>query len=545
MDFINKFSKINSSFEIHDSIIYFTYSSFISVDSFHLNDLADEIIKSGFAICIMNSECVFQCRSNKEVKFYAQTYVDDQQLEHVEFISDKGEYLRLSDGNENYNYFYGAYMKHLSELRLFNKDSLTKYIKIYLDDFVIEIDEFEFLVNPEISVYEDGIVIIKYGLVYNSLDLDVFSYIDNILNSSFKNINKLLVSPYFCKLASIAYGSFNKVPFYKRYEHLGIEKRHCIEVDKLTINYEFGEEVIKLIELPRKSGEREDFSTITQTILNVIGYISVTPNKGMRYILLGQKNIIPNGEYWSGRPYVYLINFTKNYNDSNRNNKVHSKYFSMLLARTSGSDFNGKSLHDLRVFNDISVFIESSGGLVVFSKNVDEIATIENYIIDYELINQYLEYGYMINKLLLQKVYDSKNNEDIFILRWRVNMINSLGENTYVGEFRDLLKHGWKEYGIENIQKQIYEAIEISKDENQYRYTRQANRRNLMVMILFGLMAIPTISETIIKPIWIYFGIYLPKAIVFQSLFFFLVTMSLIFILVVPSYWLIIRSTKK
>ena len=124
-------------------------------------------------------------------------------------------------------------------------------------------------------------------------------------------------------------------------------------------------------------------------------------------------------------------------------------------------------------------------------------------------------------------------------------MINSLEENTYVGEFRDLLKHGWKEYGIEKIQKQIYEAIEISKDENQYRYTRQANRRNLMVMILFGLMAIPTISETIIKPIWIYFGIYLPEAIVFQSLFIFLVTMSLVLILVVPSYWLIIRSTKK
>src|SRR5690606_10191882 len=115
---------------------------------------------------------------------------------------------------------------------------------------------------------------------------------------------------------------------------------------------------------------------------------------------------------------------------------------------------------DMRVFEDSSEFISSSGYLCAFS-NILKDDEIKKSIYNNEIISEYLEYGYIIHRVLKAKIQSSTDLSETFSLRFDVNNLDELYELSYSGEVRNFLEKGWQEFGLSKIKKQIDEKINI------------------------------------------------------------------------------------
>ena len=276
----------------------------------------------------------------------------------------------------------------------------------------------------------------------------------------------------------------------------------------------------------------------------MFAFLLTSPNLGVKYLFLGQKKIIDNGNYWEGRPYIYLLDFNGNCLTASENNKKFGKEFCEIIERFKSDCRKEVKLGaDVRFLDDASVFFEKSACLKVLSRKSMEIDTPENNILSHEAIATYIEYVYMIHRALLQKITQSHSVDDVSALRWRVNQLPSPQQIAASGEVRTYSHEAWEKFGIENLKAQISEAILISYDDKKFKHEKQSNVVNLAFAILFGFLAIPSVGKDVIAPIWKTTSLYYPTNS-YENLYFFFVT-SLILLIVIMLVLLMTKILSK
>ena len=166
---------------------------------------------------------------------------------------------------------------------------------------------------------------------------------------------------------------------------------------------------------------------------------------------------------------------------------------------------------DYRYFDDYSVFISSSFSLCVWSKqgidSHEEWNDSNNGSLIYgqQAINEFIEYGYMINRMLLQKVDNSKDLKAINQLRNQIlDFKNYIKDAPRHGEIRELIDASLDKYGALELETRINQRLDLRLDELNRLYNVNNNSTNRLIAITFGLIASFSLSNRLIEPIWLY-----------------------------------------
>lgn len=531
-----------NEFKINESEIYYTYCSYLDLKSVDLETLVNKILDSRVASYIIEKNEIHY-NSNNITKILGFEYPVDSKVD-LNFYPIKN----VENGEEIPNTCLEAALDSLNHNRLFNQNPSLKFIKVYLEKIFVEIDNKIFILEPNMTIFEDGIIVFKYKNVLDDIDLNLAEYIDKYVNLGLKAFDNVYINPYICKILATAYNHKLKTPFYRRLEFLKEEKEHYKLVDENTHSIEINSEIINLIELTKDEFSYDNLSTLTQSLLNMFAFLLSSPNIGLKYLLLGQTKIIDNGDYWEGRPYIYLLGFTGNCLTASENNTKFEKEFCEIIERYK-SDYRkeAKLGVDVSFLEDASVFFEKSACLKVFSGQSTVIEALQNNISSHDSIATYIEYVYMLHRALLQKITQSHSVDDVSALRWRVNQLSSPQPIAASGQVGIYSQEAWGKFGIENLKAQISEAILISYDEKKFENEKNDNFKNFVIASLFGLLAIPSVSKEVVAPIWTYYDLYIPKIMAYESLYFFAITFSIlciitIFILVI--YYLLQQYKK-
>lgn len=516
-------------FNIYSSEIYYTYCSFLDVDKIDFKILIKNIFQYHLSKCVVSDSKVYYSVNGQEKVLGFNFYFEDDNKAAVDFYPIRNS----SVGDDIPPYCLNAVSESLNHNRLFNKVDFVKNIKIYLDDIYVEVENELTCLTPIVTLFEDGVIIVKYRNLISDVELNLNEFIEKEVNLSLYSFNKIYVNPFLCKFFATSYNHSLQIPFYRRWGMLKDEKIHYKEVDKRTTYLEIEDEIIPVIALVRDEFAKDTLSSLTQSFLNVFAFLLSKPAQGVSYLFLGQKKIIKNGNYWEGRPYVYLIDFKGNHYRASDNNKNFKNDFLQILERSS-SKFRKKcgDINDVRFFDDSSVFFEKSVCLKVLARNSHDIDIYKNYILSHEAIATYIEYVYMIHRALLQKITQSHSVNDVSILRWKLNQLSSPHEIAASGEVRLYAKEAWEKFGINTLKEQISEAIIISYDDKKFLHEKNTNLTNLVFAILFGLLAIPSVGKEVIAPIWKAKDFYYPTNS-YEPLYFFFVTAVILLIVII------------
>lgn len=500
-----------NNFSISNWKISHTYSSYLLFDKIELDKLAVRLIVNDLAELIIESNEIVYWKFNNELQVAQLIFIVDENTSSGVFHLKPlpGSTLEMTENVEVL--FNDACNLVFSDQKLFDTTNVKKNIRVYFQKFLAKYSYGDFLVLPYFKIFEDGVTLVKYRLNSKDEEIEIDDFIEKFVNIGLNKFSDIKVSPSISKLSSIAYMYSIKQSIFSRFQCLRDAQIHLNEVKIRTIDYIYENEKLKLVELPRTENNRDNLSSLTLTYLNIINFIYIAPTSDWNFLLFGLNKNIHQSNYWSGRPYVYLIDFKEKEQASSQNNSKFYKEFIGIIQRAYNPYTTFQDLpEDMRVFEDSSEFISSSGYLCAFS-NILKDDEIKKSIYNNEIISEYLEYGYIIHRVLKAKIQSSTDLSETFSLRFDVNNLDELYELSYSGEVRNFLEKGWQEFGLSKIKKQIDEKINIDHDYKNYKYQLYNNAFNRLLTILFGILTIPTLAKELIVPIWEYSEIMVPE----------------------------------
>jgi hypothetical protein len=256
----------------------------------------------------------------------------------------------------------------------------------------------------------------------------------------------------------------------------------------------------------------EQLSSLALTIYYTLAFMMSRPRERWGFLLFGQRQIAEVGTFWSGRPHVHLLKFQDQMETAKENEDVHSASFKAIMLRCS-PDHAPSVPESLptngRLFQDYSSYISNSLSLWVWSlsglRQQEFWADSNNGHLVYESQAQLelLEYGYMLYRSLLERVSNYADTEDVITLRQDIlKLEQQLAEASRFGEVRVLLENGWKSMGLELIRSRIRDFLEVRATEASFMETRLTTKLARRLTILFGILAIPSLANQVLKPLW-------------------------------------------
>lgn len=539
--------------KIKDWDIWHAYSSFLDVTNLNLHHIAYEAVKSKLAVCALHRNGDTWWQTNQGIKL-GFTEVEMNSQRTGAYIRKK---IQLNDGEELDAYtleaWYQASYFRFSEMKLYNEEfNSPEYIRLVLSEFHLTSNEYEMgvVLYPVIKLYENGVVLVQFRSISNGKNVLINDFINKYVNLSLIPFDDVKVCPAAAQLAASAYQhSFRNFNFISRVRILFSERFHNQAVLEMTETVESGDFSVLLCSFPREENFKETLSSLAKTLFLILAFIASKPRNGLTYILFGQRKIISTGNYWSGRPHIYLLTFYGQKNTSKENLDAHADKFGSIMGRHAsiGREASLKYLpEDVRAFDDYSALIAQTATLWVWSKNGKRQQKIQadvnrgHLIYEQQVTVEMLEYGYMLHRALLSKIEKISEVKEAYELRWSIsNLKASIYKQTNFGELQELLRFGWCQFGINDLQDNISESLSIRAEQVSLMEETLSEKSNRWLTILFGVITVPSLAEDVLEPAWSLLGWWNPIESAAKSLFFIGISLAIVTLCLVaiPRLW--------
>lgn len=499
--------------------IFHTYTSFLDVDDLDLYEVAAALVDNDFAPCILHRDGTTWFKSNGRVLSGETIYGIESGRTKINLVGKDFDNILNQLNDYAQESWYQSIQFRMNELIVFEDGFLTDYIRISvgLIKAFSEEKQVNYHLYLTIKLYRNGVIIVEYREISPQKKVHYTDFINSDLNLGMVDFESVEVPLAIVDLCAKAYHeSTFKYSFLQRLKMIYIGKRHSIAVQDIKKSVKSGDFTFELAELINLDNNREKLSSIAQTIFSIIGYIASKPRQGLSYLCFGQKKLIKAGNFWSGRPYTFITDFQGQRKSSKENIDVFGESLGCIMGRSLIQiESNPKQYlsKDYRYFDDYSVFLSDSFSLCVWSKQgVDSHkewndSNNGSLIYGQQAINEFLEYGYMINRMLLQKVDDSKDLKAINQLRNQIlDFKNYIKDAPRHGEIRELIDVSLEKYGVLELEARINQRLDLRLDELSRLYNANNNSTNRLIAITFGLIASFSLSNRLIEPIWLYFN---------------------------------------
>ena len=545
--------------KINDWENWYTFSTYLKAPYVDLEAAAKVFVESGFAECVFLRDGMTFWRTENGFQKGETTIKLKPSTKEATFqvtVQDNAENEMTSFGAETWA--IGTKFR-FSELRLFGEESSLPppYLRAFLG-YMQFIEKEKLIIGcyPIVTLYESGIFLIQFRIIGKSKEVEQF--INDDVNIPRRQFDSVEVNPTISLLAPSAY-------YEQLYWPMSITIRlrlhkmfqiHRTTHHKLIRTEKIGDFNFQLTPLSGEKDQKETITSVAQTLFSIVSYLNSIPRTGIKYILFGNNKPLQLGNYWSGRPHIHIIRHSNQADAASKNEERNKKYFGWIITRSYGMADNGNKFlpKSQRMFEDYSSYIASSSMLWVWSKS--GLAMREKWddknrghlIYENEALGCLVEYGYMLNKSLsdsLSEVATVDIHDVLSTRRFIIDLKERMAHSSQYGEVNEFLNEGWDALGLNQTQLTITESIHVLETEAKLLESKRTDRTGKAITILFGLLTVPTFTESVTKPFWKYFGFWRPQDPNLYKLFIIGITTILVLVLVISLIQLLYSKSRR
>ncbi len=515
---------------ISESEIWYTYSTYLVGGVRNLNKAAQLLVESGLAFCAMHRD--------------GQTYWKTKDgfrsgVTNIE-VNGKGDRATIDlkphdSGEPDYAEFakeawYQCARLRYTEIRLFGEDysAPPPYIRAFLGECeLIDSDEEVTRIMtcyPIIKLYESGVLIVEMRTILEH-SIEIREFINEYLNVHTRRFDVIGVPPALSRIAPRAYDSYThpRRSTKSRASVWALERGHDKAIDQLTEINESGDFAFESAPLPSSFGEgkHETLLSLVLTMFEVISFTISDPRKGLHLLLRGQRKLIARGGYWQARPHVHILRYEDQAKTAAENEARHRNALNQIFLSTSEkprSNAADELPDNARLFEDYGAYVAPQAIVWMWSElGIDRERKWEDpnrghLVYPNQACGEMLEYGYMVHRSLSESTLSAVTSRDVTKIRRTVLDLGSrLRQSSHFGEIAKLLENGWRAMRLDDLKKDIEEALAIRESETRSSETRATETIGRMLTIVFGMVAIPTLAGEVVSPLWDLFGIWRPN----------------------------------
>lgn len=483
---------------IRDFIIRYTYSSFITTKEIDLHKLSYLLIKYKITRCLFLDDNYFIWTENDTAHYGTTMYSEDEKCHFV--IDNSGNRVDLP--TDIYAFFVKFLNKRITENQIIHNDGNINYIDFFVDPIIFSDDTIDVTFYPYMRIFQDGITITKYEVEYENQQIELENFINDYVNFSSYQFKKITTSPSICHLMIESYHKTKENSFYNRVKIVHNLRKSKEILDTRTYTEEINGILYHFVTSPEAG--IQTLANFNLTLNNIIVNLISKKRNELFYLLFDRIKIYRNGNLWVGRPYIYINNFNDMKRTGTENNNFFGLSFQHIMNRCVVEDFitiKENMKKNLRLRDDSLYYTNSAVSLFVNSSSLQESKNTKNLIDNLEVLEDYIEYGYMINKALLQLTKESLTPEEINKLRWKANYLIDFEQITYYHETRHWIKHLLQARNLDLIKEQTKEAFEIRLQERLYTSDKKNKDLSISLSVIFGLLASVSVAEFIGVPL--------------------------------------------
>ncbi|PKL90765.1 MAG: hypothetical protein CVV21_11470 [Candidatus Goldiibacteriota bacterium HGW-Goldbacteria-1] len=511
--------------KIKDWEVWHTYTTYFSNEIPDLYKVAKQLLKNGIAELAVHSDGSFYWLGKENIR---QGAIEFQSSESVNY--NKVQFNTKDGKPADYDAFIeeclliSTKMKFESN-RIFGDDInlMEPNLRVFTGLCKLLNKETGFEVNcyPVITLYSNGILIVSFRIIGTPSKIEIDDFIEYGQNLSKLFFDEAKCPPGFGIWAPVAgkLSRINNFIYIKKVLKNPQYVFHRKEFEKRITEENVGDFKFKFAALT-KSVEKETLSGLVQTVFRLIGLFINAKEKHIIWNYSEKQN--KQGDFWQGRPNIYIIKHSNQNVNAKDNFKQNKNDFIKILAQGQNTNMKNDDkifvTEDLRYFDDYNVFITSVVTLTIWSKKgistEQELVDVNNghLIYDKQVLAETLEFGYMLYKAIIDRILKQNDPNIIFLMKKDLSQfkykMNNMG---HYGEIREMLKKGWKEYGVENLQHYLNDLTAIQSSHIEWKESKDTAKRDRILTVVLGVLAAPGIAQTITIPLWDYFKWPLPK----------------------------------
>ena len=432
-------------------------------------------------------------------------------------ISGHSDFIRANPGDSNVYSLSRSLNLLLSGKKLFNTafGFPAESARIFMRPIAIRAeggDDYEMLV-PYVRVYAGGIISIALSSVFGFESSTAREVVETEVNKSRRNISSVLCEKEFhlaCTECQVS-----QMPIQER---LAQKKTFETTVESALNSPEeltFLDESLTVYEL--LSTDQFTLTDLARNLLSVVTRAVTCGAVRARINWLGRQYRNESiGEYWHGKPILFIGKHTGQKESSAENWAAHKRLVNSVMSRTYLADiarYEALAHVDLRSYDDFSNFYSEAVSLMLSTAQVESFIeqnnsyTFNNLTSDVQVLNEashYIQIYYSYASLGIDKCKTAIDvaRLELKILKFEESLISAhkYGE---IARYIDEVKRGEHlntickllHKKIETVRK----ALELDEKVLSESYTRR-------ITIIFGIIASATLSPELVQPLAKYYG---------------------------------------
>lgn len=501
--------------------IVFSYTTYFSssIDKDDFMQLAADVIQLDLAATVHHSDGFLIWKSDK-------LYVEPFNIPQEPFIRLNRAKIILP---QNLKPYQAQCALQSAQLKFFDDTFISPmaqksmlFFRAFLDPCDMITESSTIRLYPSITVHQNGVFQMHFRVMSNGVPISTKDFIDKFLNAPMILARDILVPPALFLLDARKVLLEDEV-LSNRNENLKHWLRVNEMVEKFTILDEGGEEyfdhyLISINPEESKSGPALSLSILTNMIGNALETLLNKPRLGKEYQILGKKKSKYNqGDFWSGRPTVYMLDMDQHPKKASEIYEKYSEDLEYIAARSTGILTNKNYLGDsLRSADDYLSYVAKSINLFVYSSNGIDVHSGSdpngNELV-YRLQSQ-VDFADFISGSLWQceeiSLKHATTVEELISNRENQTLYDYLSRRPFVyGELDDWFKALQKIKDVDSIKNAITfnTTLNLEKFKEKRNFKRQ--QFQWLMAALLGIIAAGTSGGTLIGLLWT--GIGMPE----------------------------------
>ena len=433
-------------------------------------------------------------------------------------VSGHSDFIAANPGNSNTYSLSNALNLLLSDKKLFNAafGFPTESARIFMRPIAIRFagnEEHEVFI-PYIRIYADGIASISLSSALGFEGATLREVVDNEVNKSRQHVDSLL-----CEKAlylACTECQISQIPALARV----VQKRTFEPMIQSTLNapevLEFLDERLTVYELAKTN--QLTLTDIARNLLSVVARAVTCGAVKTRINWIGRQYRDDSiGEYWHGKPILFIRTHTRQKASSTENWDTHRRLVNSVMTRTYLADIETHATlahSDMRNFDDFNNFYSEAVSLMLASAQVEPFVkqndsyTFKNLTSDIQALNEeshFIQIYYSYASLGIDRCKSAivVARQELRVLRFEESLISAhkYGE---IAKYIEFVKRGdhlttvckLLHKKIETVRK----ALELDEKVSSEAYARR-------ITIIFGIIASATLSPELMQPLAKFYGI--------------------------------------
>lgn len=516
---------------LHEWELIFSYSTYLPSPVPNLEAAARRLVQSGLGYAAVTSggSCVWREGNDLEAGTISIDIQDATtratiQLPEVGFDLVRRELLRAAS-------------LRYSEIKLFGRDSSlpVPYLRLSvmpctLSDVPTDADEESVsraLFHPSVKVYETGDIVVSLKYVPDANSVDVEAFIEHDLKIRRDDFDLMVVPTRLAQAQARIYeAAIPSRTWLGRWQKMKRLNRFDASLERNAMELEFEGNKFMFAPLGLETEYEKRVSTPELALALVAGVFHDLGNsrEGWKAVFLGDRLQLPRDAFWTGRPHIHIVRHSDQRYTASQNERVHGAAYARILAEIPEVPDNIARQFlpkNMRPLGDYALYTNGATILWVWARTgLDREQQLPwsannpgQFVDEHEIQAELLEYGHIVHRRLAAEARDAVETDSILraqerLLEWE----GAMREAGHYGEIREFLSEAWGLTGVDQLRDRITRNLQIQQTRTTLRDAAREARWEQAITVLFGLLAVPSLANEVLRPFWLFLHLPRPAA---------------------------------